>query len=360
MAYMGKKRKLGVFKLLATAAIAAIAAGCSSPATNDTNTVSEEPGTEVSQENVTLTLYSGQHKKVSEELVKAFEEESGIKIELRDGSSNELAHQIVEEGEKSPADLIFTEESSPLVMLKDKGMLAQIDDDATSTILPEYRDADGYWTGVLARSRVVVYDPDLIQESDLPKSVLDLNQDKWQGKFGYVPTSGAFQMQLSAIIKLDGKEAAKDWLLGLKKNGKIYKRNSNALEAVERGEIPFALINNYYWDRQAKEKGIENLKSRLHFFGNQDLGALITISGIAIVKTTKHNEAAQQFIKFATSEQGQQILTDNSSQYPLNPEVETTGMKPFSELEPPNGTLDLGEYSDGKAAIDLLQEVGLL
>ena len=63
---------------------------------------------------------------------------------------------------------------------------------------------------------------------------------------------------------------------------------------------------------------------------------------------------------FATSEAGQQILTDKSAQYPLNSKVDTKGLKPFSELTPPNGTLDLGEYSDGKAAIELLQEVGLL
>ena len=162
------------------------------------------------------------------------------------------------------------------------------------------------------------------------------------------------------MIKLEGRETAKAWLEGLKENGKVYRHNKAALDAVERGEIPFAMINNYYWDSMAREKGADNLNSRLYFMGTEDLGDLVTVSGAAILKSSKNQDEAQAFMAFATSEAGQQILTDKSAQYPLNSKVDTKGLKPFSELTPPNGTLDLGEYSDGKAAIELLQEVGLL
>ena len=48
----------------------------------------------------------------------------------------------------------------------------------------------------------------LFAEKDLPKSVLDFAGPEWQGKVGFVPTSGAFQEQAVAIIKLHGREAA--------------------------------------------------------------------------------------------------------------------------------------------------------
>lgn len=311
-------------------------------------------------EDVTLTIYNGQHKDATIALIEAFTEKTGIEVEDRDGSSNELAHQIVEEGDKSPADIIYTEESTPLIMLGKEGLLSTIDDKALEPIPEEYHDADGEWVGLLARSRVIVYDPNLIEESDLPTSVLDLDNPEWKDEFGFVPTSGAFHAQISAMIKVEGRDVAKAWLEGLKENGKTYKKNTNALDAVERGEIPFALINNYYWDNQAKEVGEEAMNSKLHFFGTNDLGDLVTVSGAAILKSSPNQEAAQKFIEFATSEEGQQILTDLSAQYPLNPNVDTHGLKPFTELTPPNDTLDLGEYSDGQAAIELLQEVGLL
>lgn len=308
-----------------------------------------------------IVLYNGQHKDATNALVEAFEKKTNIKVESRNGNSNELAHQIIAEGDKSPADIIYTEESSPQVMLARQGLLAKIDDAAVENISTDYRDADNRWTGVLGRSRVVVYNPEMITEDELPTSVMDLQGDEWDGRFAFVPTSGAFQKQLSAMIKLEGRDAAKAWLEGLKEHGKTYRKNTVALDAVERGEIDFALINNYYWDRQAKEKGIENINSRLYFFGTNDLGDMLTVASMGILESSNNKEAAQQFIAFATSMEGQQILTDKSAQYPLNTQAEThPDLKPFDELTPPKGTLDLGEYGDGKAAVELLQEVGLL
>ncbi len=307
-----------------------------------------------------LVIYSGQHKSATIAMLEAFTEETGIKVKTREGSSNELAHQIVEEGKRSPADIIYTEESTPLIMLQKKGLLEPINEKALNNIPKEYRAEDGSWVGLLARSRVLAYNKNMISEDELPTSVMDLVKPEWKNKFAFVKTSGAFQVQLSAMIKLEGRDAAKAWLEGLKKNGKVYRHNKAALDAVERGDIAFAMINNYYWDKMAKEMGLENLNSRLYFMGTHDLGDLVTVSGAAILKSSKNKEEAQAFMEFATGEKGQAILTKISAQYPMNPKVPAQGLKPFSELTPPNGTLDLGEYSDGTAAIELLQEVGLL
>jgi iron(III) transport system substrate-binding protein len=245
-------------------------------------------------------------------------------------------------------------------MLAEKGLLEKIDDDALDVIPDGYKDENGLWTGLLARSRVVAYNPDMVKEDELPDSVMDFANKEWDGRVGFVPTSGAFLQQLSAMIKLEGKDTAKAWLEGLKENGKIYKKNKMALDAVEEGQIDLALINNYYWDREAKERGEENMNSKLYFFGTHDLGDMLTVAGAAILKSSPNQEEAEQFIAFATSKEGQQILTDISAQYPLNQEADTSGLKPFSELTPPNDTLDLGEYGNGEAALELLQEVGLM
>src|SRR5699024_4154274 len=88
---------------------------------------SDENGDEENNDDSsTLTLYNGQHKDATTALIEAFEEKTDIDVEERDGSSNELAHQIMEEGDKTPADLIYTEESSPLIMLTEEGLLTQL------------------------------------------------------------------------------------------------------------------------------------------------------------------------------------------------------------------------------------------
>jgi iron(III) transport system substrate-binding protein len=133
--------------------------------------------------------------------------------------------------------VIYTEESPPLNNLGEQGLLAKIDD-ATLAVLPkEYVAGNGTWMGVTARVRVVAYNPKLVDEKDLPKSVMDFADPKWQGKVGFVPTSGAFQEQAVAIIKMHGRDAAEEWLTGLRAFGKTYSNNMVALKAVENGEV---------------------------------------------------------------------------------------------------------------------------
>ncbi|AHL31900.1 iron ABC transporter substrate-binding protein [Pseudomonas brassicacearum] len=305
---------------------------------------------------VELTLYNGQHKEVGDELAKAFEAKTGIHVKVRKGSSNQLASQVVEEGDRSPADVIYTEESPPLNKLGEQGLLAKIDD-ATLNVLPkDYVAGNGTWMGVTARVRVVAYNPKLIDEKDLPKTVLDFAQPQWQGKVGFVPTSGAFQEQAVAIIKLHGMDAAEEWLTGLRAFGKVYSNNMVALKAVENGEVASVLVNNYYWFALQREKG--QLDSKLHYFTGGDAGGLVTVSSAAALKSSKHPKEAQQLLAYMASEEGQRVITQTSAEYPLHKGMASDrGLKPFSELEPPKVTpADLGNAEE---ALELEREVGL-
>lgn len=305
---------------------------------------------------VELTLYNGQHKEIGEAIAKAYEAKTGIHVNVRKGSSNQLASQVMEEGERSPADLIYTEESPPLNNLGEKGFLAKTDDSTLNMLPPEYVAKDGSWIGVTARVRVVAYNPKLIDEKDLPETVLEFAEPQWQGKVGFVPTSGAFQEQAVAIIKLHGREAAEEWLTGLRAFGKTYTNNMVALKAVENGEIATVLVNNYYWFALQREKG--QLDSKLHYFSNGDAGGLITISSAAVLKSSKHPREAQALLAYMASEEGQRVITQTTAEYPLHKGmVSDRGLKPFDELQAPTITpADIGNAED---ALDMERDVGL-
>ena len=306
---------------------------------------------------VSLTLYNGQHKEVGDNLAAAFEAKTGIHVNVRKGSSNQLASQIVEEGDRSPADVFYAEESPPLNSLGEQGFLAQVDD-STLQVLPEqYVAANGTWIGVTARTRVVAFNPKLIKEEDLPKSVLDFANPEWQGKVGFVPTSGAFQEQAVAIIKLHGRDAAEEWLTGLRAFGKTYTNNMVALNAVENGEVATVLVNNYYWFALKKEKG--ELDSKLHYFTGGDAGGLITVSSAGVVKASKHPKEAQQLLAYMASEEGQRVITNTTAEYPMRKGmVSERGLKPFEELQAPDVTpADLGNAEE---ALEIERDVGLL
>src|SRR5690606_28740588 len=306
----------------------------------------------------TLTLYNGQHARTTAALVEAFTKTSGIKVAIRKGSSSQLANQIIEEGERSPADVFYAEESPPVVTLAEKGLLTKLDDSTLKQIMAGYTAKDDTWTGVSARCRVVAYNRKMVNPAELPASVLDMATESWKDKVGFVPTSGAFQEQLIAIKLLNGREAALNWLKGLKKFGRIYNGNMAAMKAVEAGEIATALVNNYYWFAVAKEVGEDKMKSALYYTDNKDPGGLITVSAAGILKSSKNQQAAQQLLAFMVSEAGQQAIVASVAEYPLRPGVSSPfNLKPFDELDPPLvSPADLGDAAD---ALALRREAGL-
>jgi iron(III) transport system substrate-binding protein len=306
-----------------------------------------------------ITLYNGQHESTTAPIVEAFEKATGIEVEVRNGESDQFANQIKEEGSRSPADVFYSEEAAPMNFLTEQGLLATVPDNVLSQIPTRYNGKDGAWVGISARARVVVYDPEQITEAELPASIFDFTSDFWKGKVGFVPTSGAFREQIAAIIALEGKDRAKEWLEGLKRNGKVYRRNGDVLDAVERGQIASGLINHYYWFGEAAEVGADKMHSKLYYIGNHDPGALVNVSPAGILKSTKKPELAAALLNFMVSEEGQKVLATVSTEYPLRPGVHSTApLKPLDELE--QAKITAAEIGDGQDALELEQDLDLL
>lgn len=309
-------------------------------------------------ESQTLTLYNGQHPRTTAALVQAFTQATGIQVEIRKGGSSQLANQIIEEGEHSPADVFYSEESPPLAALAKRRLLSPLNSETLQQVLPGYTSKDGTWTGVSARCRVVAYNRGMIAASELPASIMDMATEAWRGKVGFVPTSGAFQQQLIAIEILKGRPAALAWLKGLKEYGRIYNGNMAAMKAVENGDIATALVNNYYWFAVAREVGEANMKSALHYMGGKDPGGLITVSAAGILKTSRKQALAQRLLAFMLSAKGQQAIVDSVAEYPLRKGVHSPfSLKPFDELQPPDVSPD--DIGDAADALALRREAGL-
>src|SRR4051794_28563419 len=75
-----------------------------------------------------LTVYSAQHESLVRAMLADFTEETGIQLEFRDANDSELANQIIEEGDASPADVFLTENSPAIDVVDKAGLLAPLDD----------------------------------------------------------------------------------------------------------------------------------------------------------------------------------------------------------------------------------------
>jgi iron(III) transport system substrate-binding protein len=339
-----------VLAAICAALFAAVAAGCGSSSSSSSTASSGSGGS--------LVLYSAQHEPMTEAFIRGFEEESGASVQVRYGDDEGLAEQIAKEGSASPADVVLTENTPPLESLAEKSLLAKVDKSTLEQVPAKYSSAMGDWVGVAARETVMVYDPNQISASELPKSILDLANPEWKGKLAIAPAEPDFVPIVAAVEKLDGKAAAKKWLEGFAANAKHYNDNEGILAAVDGGQIAAGIINHYYWYLATAEKG--KVPSKLHYFGHEDPGALVDISGAGVPASSHNPELAQEFVAYMVSKEGQDAMTHSGDwEYPLNSAVKAPArLKPLSSLEPPKVTpADLG---DGSAPLRLMQEVGLL
>ena len=313
-----------------------------------------------------ITLYSGQHEQTTDGLVTAFEKQTGITVNVRNDDEDTLANLIAVQGSHTPADVFYTENSPALEFLQEKGLLTPVDSSTLSHTPSPYSSQQGDWVGVSARVSVIVYNPSLIPASQLPTSVMQLASPKYQGKLALAPSETDFQPIVTSVMRTYGKAAALSWLEGIKSNAASHTvpDNETLVDEVNRGQVAFGVINEYYWYRLEAEVGASAMHSQLTHFAPHDPGYVIDVSGAAVLKYSKHQAAAQKFLAFLVSKQGEEIIgrasgNEQSYEYPLGSGVTTSAPEtPFAQLQP--NPITIADLGDGSAAIALLRQAGLL
>lgn len=314
----------------------------------------------------TITLYNGQHEQTADGLVSVFEKQTGINVKIRSDDEGALANLIAVQGANSPADVFFTENSPALEFLQNKGMLAATASSTLALTPSKYNSPQGDWVGVSARVSVLIYNPSIIARSQLPTSVLQLADPRYQGKLGLAPAETDFQPIVTSVLKTYGQARTQQWLAGVKTNAAAHTApdNETLVNQVNRGSVAFGVINEYYWYRLRAEVGASAMHSQLAYFAPGDPGYVIDVSGAGVLKSSKQQAAAQKFVAFLVSKQGQEIIARSSTaaqsyEYPLASGVTTSAPEtPFSQLQP--NAITIADLGDGSAATNLLRQAGLL
>jgi len=309
-----------------------------------------------------ITLYNGQHEQTTDALVEGFEKTSGIKVNVRNDDEDTLADEIVIEGSHSPADVIYTENTPALEYLQSKGLLAPVESSTLAHTPAQYNSPQGDWVGVSARVSVLIYNPGLIKESELPSHVSELADPRYKGRLAFAAGETDFQPIVTSYARTYGQAAASKWLEAIKENAgsHIYPDNETIADEVNRGAVAFGVVNQYYWYRMRAELGAENVHSEITYFAPRDPGYVLDISPAGILASSRHRARAQKFLAFLVSKQGQEIIAHSISfEYPIDDGVTTAAPEtPFDQLQPnPITILQLG---DGSTAITLLRNAGLL
>lgn len=307
----------------------------------------------------TILVYNAQHASLAKEWADGFTRDTGIKVILRNGDDMEVGNQIVQEGANSPADVFLTENSPAMALVDGAGLLAPLDPATVAQVDPNYRPSHARWTGIAARSTVFVYKKTRFKPDTLPKSIMDLAKPEWKGRWGAAPAGADFQAIVSAILELKGEAATLAWLKGMKENVVKFRGNSQAMKAVNDGQIEGAIIFHYYHVEDIAKTGENSEKTALLYFRNEDPGAFVSISGGGVLASSKNKPEAQAFIKWITGKGGQEVLrTGRSFEYAVGVGAASNrNLVPLDKLQSPK--VDAAKLNNRKVT-NMMTEVGLL
>ena len=306
-----------------------------------------------------LVLYSGRSKALVQPVLRKFADETGIEVQVKYGKTAQLAVALQEEGEHSPADVFWSQDAGALGALVSAGMFTSLEQQTLELVPAEYRGADGRWVATSGRARVLAYSSVRVQKADIPASVFDLTDPRFKGRVGWAPTNASFQGFVTAMRKAHGQDTARRWLEAMIENeAASYPKNTAILQGIAAGEVDFGLSNHYYLLRfKAQDEAYPVAQT---FFEPGDVGNLVNVAGVGVLKTCKHPDAAQAFVAYLLSETSQAYFVHETFEYPVI-EGLTSGAKIGSvqSLQEQVPAVDLGTLEDLQGTLDLLAEVGL-
>ncbi len=306
-----------------------------------------------------LQVYSSQHQNVSRAWADAFTAATGVAVQVRQGQDASMGHQIVAEGTSSPADVFLTENSPAMTLVERAGLLAPVDDATRRQVPATAAPSSGSWTGIAARSTVLVYNTTALTEQDLPASLMDLSAPSWRDRWACAAGGADFQSIVAGMLAGEGEAPTSSWLTGLKANARILQNNIATMKAVNAGEVPCGVIFHYYWyrDQAATKEGSGN--TALHYFRQQDPGAFVSLSGGGVLASATKADQAQQFLAFVTGNDGQRVLVDSGSmEYAVGKGVSSDPALPaLRSLEAPR----VDPFAlDAEKVITMMTDTGIL
>jgi iron(III) transport system substrate-binding protein len=308
-----------------------------------------------------ITVYSGRSESLIKPAMEKFTAATGIKVETRYGDTAQMVAQLIEEGDRTTADVLIAQDAGGLGAVAKRGLFASLPDDVLSKVDTDYRARSGQWVGVTGRARTFVYNPDLVPVADLPTSVFDVTGPKWRGKVGIAPTNGSFQAFVTSLRVGLGEAKAAEFLADLKANdAQVRPNNVQIVQEVADGKLPAGLVNHYYLHEIAKERGMspESMKAKLHFFTSGDPGNLVNVSGVGILKHSGTDPDAKALVEYLLGTEAQTYFANEVWEYPLVAGVAAaSGLPAFADLRPP--AIDLNDLDSLEQTVTMIKQAGL-
>ena len=277
-------------------------------------------------------------------LVSAFEAKYGVKVEYSRADSQDTIIKLLGEhrARRMQADVFGL--TSGLQALIDGGAVRRFSPANAAAIPAHFQDPDHYWISTNYYVTAPAVNTDLVPEKDRPRKLADLLDPKWKDRMVWKPNdlSGAPGF-IGNVLRTMGDETGLDYLRKLSKQGvKSFGGSARAvLDQVIAGEYPLALQVFSHHSALSASKGAPSRWLRL------EEPPMVQMTLVTLTTGSRSPNAAQLFVEFMLSKQGQELFRD-ASYLPARADTPPT----FPELSPVTGGFKANFFSPADTARD--------
>ncbi|MBI5685816.1 MAG: extracellular solute-binding protein [Verrucomicrobia bacterium] len=275
----------------------------------------------------TVVVYASIDQVVSEPILKQFETATGIRVlpvyDVEATKTTGLANRLIAEKPHPQADVFLSGEFSQTLLLKNQGVLAAYRSPAAADLPAQFADADGFWTGIGGRARILLVNTRRVPRDRFPRSIFDLLDERWpadQLAIG-LPLFGTSATHAAALYAALGPEKARDFYRRLRARGvRVVDGNSVVRNLVVRGDLAFGLTDT--------DDACEALRNGAPVAivvpdqAESGLGTLAIPGTAALIARAPHPAEGRQLLDFLLSKaMEEQLAAMGWSQVPLRPSV---------------------------------------
>lgn len=267
-----------------------------------------------------LVVYCAHDSVYSEEILRKFEQQTGIRIvrhfDTEATKSLGLVNRLLAEKSHPQCDVFWNNEILGTMRLAQEGILEPYCGPGFDRIPDQYKDADGRWTGFAARLRVWIVNTDRMPAEEAALNA-KLASDDLSSMAIARPLYGTTRVHYALLWQEWGEETLKNWHAGTRERGLLeVSGNSTVKNLVAEGKIDCGWTDtDDYFLAVDDKKPVDALPIRT------ETGRTICIPNtVAIINGTSRRQAAERLVDFLLSAETELALARSSSrQVPLGP-----------------------------------------
>lgn len=266
-----------------------------------------------------LVIYSERKPFLLEPLVKRYQAETGIKIQILTDQASVLLERLAAEGEYTQADIFMTVDAGSLVQAAKRGVLAPLNSPTLTALVPaNLRDPQNRWFGLSLRARTMIYNPAKIDPA-LIQNYADLAKPALKGKLCLrsskkVYNQSLIAMQLASLGEARTETMVRGWVANFA--APPFADDTLLINAVAAGQCAVAVVNTYYFGRVQKDN--PSVTAKLLFADQKGLGTHVNISGAGVIAVSKQKAQAQAFLEWLAGAEAQALFAEANLEYPVN------------------------------------------